>query len=114
MVTLVNLIKQSIASRDEMWRLGNWPISPIDRLLGSSKISEVEKTNPVTRVSNGSGAVQAMAPIWHQWFTSDSGLSLLTIPAVSALEETAVFVCYQVLIVIINQGSNESLTNDEA
>ena len=29
--------------------------------------------------------VQAMAPIWRQWFTSDSGLSLLTIPAVSAL-----------------------------
>ena len=70
MVTLVNLIKQSIASRDEMWRLGNWPISPIDRLLGSGKISE--------------------------------------------MEETAVFVCYQVLIVVINHGSNESLTNDEA
>ena len=69
MVTLKNLIKQSI-TRDEMWRLRNWPISPIDRLLGSSKISEVE--------------------------------------------ETAVFVCYQVLIVIINQGNNESLTNDEA
>ena len=29
--------------------------------------------------------VQAMAPIWRQWFTGDSGLSLLTIPAVSAL-----------------------------
>ena len=48
--------------------------------------------NPDTRVSNGSGAVQicinlvqAMAPIWRQWFTGDSGLSLLTIPAVSAL-----------------------------
>ena len=25
--------------------------------------------------------VQAMVPIWRQWFTSDSGLSLLTIPA---------------------------------
>ena len=69
MVTLINLIKQSI-TRDEMWRLRNWPISPIDRLLRSSKISEVE--------------------------------------------ETAVFVCYQVLIVIINQGNDESLTNDEA
>ena len=69
MVTLVNLIKQSIAGY-EMWRLRNWPISPIDRLLGSGKISEVE--------------------------------------------ETAVFVCYQVLIVIINQGNNESLTNAEA
>ena len=59
MVTLVNLIKQSI-SRDEIWGLRNWPISPIDRLLGSGKISEVE--------------------------------------------ETAVFVCYQVLIFIINHG----------
>ena len=33
--------------------------------------------------------VQAMAPIWRQWFTSDSGLSLLTIPAVSALPSRA-------------------------
>ena len=69
MVTFVNLIKQSIAGY-KMWRLRNWPISPIDRLLGSGKISEEE--------------------------------------------ETAVLVCYQVLIVVINHGSNESLTNDEA
>ena len=53
-----------------MWRLRNWPISPVDRLLVSGKISEEE--------------------------------------------ETAVLVCYQVLIVVINHGSNESLTNDEA
>ena len=33
---------------------------------------------------------------------------------ISEVEERAVFVCYQVLIVIINQGNNESLTNDEA
>ena len=69
METLVNLIKQSIAGY-KMWRLRNWPISPVDHLLVSGKISE--------------------------------------------LEETAVFVCYQVLIVIINQGNDESLTNDEA
>ena len=33
---------------------------------------------------------------------------------ISEVEEGAVFVRYQVLIVVINQGNNESLTNDEA
>ena len=40
-----------------------------------------------TKFPAGINLVQAMAPIWRQWFTSDSGLSLLTIPAVSALTQ---------------------------
>ena len=39
---------------------------------------------------------------------------LLVSGRISEVEQTAVFVCSQVLIVVINQGNNESLTNDEA
>ena len=52
--------------------------------------------NPVSRVSNGLGAVQiynfdninlvqAVTHIWRQWVTDDSGLNWFIVPAVTAL-----------------------------
>ena len=38
-----------------------------------------------TKFPAGINLVQAMAPIWRQWFTGGFGLSLFTIPVVSAL-----------------------------
>ena len=64
------------------------PVAPLTHLAPARHHTCVVPTPGRCAETNfpaGINLVQAMAPIWRQWFTSDSGLSLLTIPAVSAL-----------------------------